>query len=530
MGDKTEDGTEAGMGLDVGLRGNAGMDAGGTGPLLKMRGICKSFPGVKALDGVDFALWPGEVHALIGENGAGKSTLIKILAGVYRMDSGRIVIDGRPAAIASPRQAQELGISVVHQEFTLVPQMTVAENIMLSDMPSVPGLGSLVDKGAMAAESQRILDDLGVGISVSAPVRSLTVAEQQIVEVAKALSRKTRILVMDEPTAALSSVEVERLFDVIRTLVSKGIAVVYISHKLEEVFRISHRITVLRDGRAVASCPISALTPNQVVKQMVGRELTSMYDKRKADVGPCVMEVRDLLLDPAGTPVSFTVHAGEILGIAGLMGAGQIQLARALFGIGRTYGGEVLLRGGPVNVSSPDKAVRCGIGMVTENRKEEGLVQLLSVSRNIALTVLDRLSHLGVVSSWAEDALAASKIDELGIKTPTPKQPVRNLSGGNQQKVVLAKWLAVDPDVMIMCEPTRGIDVGAKAEIYRLIGDMAQSGKAVLLISSEILEVVGMSDRVLVMHSGRVVGELTGDGRTQEAVMRLATGGSAVGA
>lgn len=526
MSDRTEDGTLAGMGLDIGSR----VDAGGIGSLLEMHGICKSFPGVKALDGVDLRLWPGEVHALVGENGAGKSTLIKILAGVYRMDSGRIMMDGQPVDVSSPRRASERGISVVHQEFTLVPQMTVAENIMLSNMPSVPGIGSLVDKKAMASESRRILDDLGVGISVTAPVRSLSVAEQQIVEVAKALSRKTRVLVMDEPTAALSNVEVERLFDVIRTLVSKGIAVVYISHKLEEVFRISHRITVLRDGRVVASSPISGLTRNEVIKQMVGRELTSMYDKRRADAGPCAMEVRDLLLDPDGAPVSFKVHAGEILGIAGLMGAGQIQLARALFGIGRTYGGEILLRGRPVNVSSPDKAVRCGIGMVTENRKEEGLVQLLSVSKNITLTVLDGLSRLGVLSPRAEDALAASKIEDLDIKTPSLRQPVRNLSGGNQQKVVLAKWLAVDPDVMIMCEPTRGIDVGAKAEIYRLIGDMAQSGKAVLLISSEIPEVRGMSDRVLVMHSGRVVGELAGDGCTQEAVMRLATGGSAVGA
>jgi ribose transport system ATP-binding protein len=500
------------------------------GPLLEMQAICKSFPGVKALDGVDLKLWPGEVHALVGENGAGKSTLIKVLAGVYRMDSGRISIHGRQVDISSPRQAAQLGISVVHQEFTLVPQMTVAENIMLSNMPSRPGLGSLVDKTAMSSESGRILDGLGVDIAVSAPVHSLTVAEQQIVEVAKALSRKTRILVMDEPTAALSNVEVDRLFEVIRTLVSNDIAVVYISHKLEEVFRISHRITILRDGRVVASSPTSSLTGNEVIKQMVGRELTSMYDKRKAEIGPPAMEVRDLLVDPAGQPISFRVHEGEILGIAGLMGAGQIRLARALFGIERTYGGEILLRGVSSAVSSPDKAVRRGIGMVTENRKEEGLVQLLSVSRNITLAVLDSLSHLGVMSPRAEDDIVTSKIEELDIKTPSPNQRVRHLSGGNQQKVVLAKWLAVDPDVMIMCEPTRGIDVGAKAEIYRLIGDMAQSGKAVLLISSEIPEVVGMSDRVLVMHSGRVVGELAGDECTQEAVMRLATGGSAVGA
>lgn len=381
-----------------------------------------------------------------------------------------------------------------------------------------------------ARETATNRDGLGVDIAVSVSVRSLSVAEQQIVEVAKALSRKTRLLVMDEPTAALSNVEVERLFDVIQTLVSKGIAVVYISHKLEEVFRISHKITILRDGRVIASSPMPSLTGNDVIKQMVGRELTSMYDKRKAEIGPPAMEVRELLVDPAGQPISFRVHKGEILGIAGLMGAGQIRLARALFGIERTHGGEILLRGVPANVSSPDRAVRCGIGMVTENRKEEGLVQLLSVSRNITLTVLDSLLHLGVVSPRAEDNIVASKIHELGIKTPSPNRPVKNLSGGNQQKVVLAKWLAVDPEVMIMCEPTRGIDVGAKAEIYKLIGDMAQSGKAVVLISSEITEIVGMSDRVLVMHSGRVVGELEGDECTQEAVMRLATGGSAVGA
>ncbi|MGB4008438.1 MAG: sugar ABC transporter ATP-binding protein [Bacillota bacterium] len=499
-------------------------------PILSMEGICKSFPGVKALDGVDFSLWPKEVHALVGENGAGKSTLIKILAGVYKMDSGKILVEGRPVDISSPRQAQEHGISVVHQEFTLVPQMTVAENIMLSNMPSIPGLRSLVDKKTMVYESEKILNGLGVDIDVFAPVRLLTMAEQQIVEIAKALSGKTRILVMDEPTAALSNVEVERLFDVIRTLILKGIAVIYISHKLEEVFRISHRITVLRDGRVVSSSPISEVTRNEVVKQMVGRELTTMYDRCKADIGGPAMEVKGLLLDPAGEPISFTVHEGEILGIAGLMGAGQIQLARALFGIGRTYGGEVLLRGRPASLSSPSKAVRSGVGLVTENRNEEGLVQLLSVSKNITITVLDAISRRGVLSSWMEDRIVTEKIEELDIRTPSPKQPVMNLSGGNQQKVVLAKWLAVDPDVMIMCEPTRGIDVGAKAEIYRLIGGMAKNGKAVLLISSEIPEVVGMSDRVLVLHSGRVVGELMGDECTQEAVLRLATGGSVVGA
>ena len=499
-------------------------------PLLAMQGISKSFPGVKALDRVDFQLWPGEVHALVGENGAGKSTLIKILAGVYSMDSGQTLIEGKPADIGSPRQASKYGISVVHQEFTLVPQMTVAENIMLSDMPSRPGLRLLVDKKAMVSGAREILDDLGVDISVSSPVRSLTVAEQQIVEVAKALSRKTRILVMDEPTAALSNVEVERLFKVIQTLVSKGMAVVYISHKLDEVFRISDRLTVLRDGRVISSSPVSSLTRNEVVKQMVGRELTGMYDKPEVDIGKPVMEVRDLLLDPMGHGISFTAHEGEVLGIAGLMGAGQIKLARALFGIERVYGGEVIIKGKPMKISSPAKAVETGIGLVTENRKEEGLVQLLSVSRNITLTVLDAVSRMGVLSSRAEADIVSDKIRDLDIKTPSPKQIVMNLSGGNQQKVVLAKWLAVDPDVMIMCEPTRGIDVGAKAEIYRLIGEMARNGKAVLLISSEIPEIVGMSDKVVVMHSGKVVGELTGAGCTQEAVLRLATGGSAVGA
>ena len=498
------------------------------GALLEMQAICKNFPGVKALDGVDLRLWPGEVHALVGENGAGKSTLIKILAGVYRMDSGRITIDGRQVDIGSPRQAAQFGISVVHQEFTLVPQMTVAENIMLSNMPSVRGLGSLVDKTAMASESGRILT---AWVSIL-PHRRLCARypwRSSRLSRLRKHCQKDRILVMDEPTAALSNVEVERLFDVIHPCSRKGIAVVYISHKLEEVFRISHRITILRDGRVVASSPTSSLTSNEVIKQMVGRELTSMYDKRTAEIGSPAMEVRGLLVDPAGQPISFRVHEGEILGIAGLMGAGQIRLARALFGIERTYGGEILLRGVSSTVSSPDKAVRCGIGMVTENRKEEGLFSCCRCQEH-HLTVLDSLSHLGVVSPRAEDNIVASKIHELGIKTPSPNRPVKNLSGGNQQKVVLAKWLAVDPEVMIMCEPTRGIDVGAKAEIYRLIGDMAQSGKAVLLISSEIPEVVGMSDRVLVMHSGRVVGELAGDECTQEAVMRLATGGSAVGA
>ncbi|MGE5586334.1 MAG: sugar ABC transporter ATP-binding protein [Bacillota bacterium] len=498
-------------------------------PILEMVGITKRFPGVLALDSVDFRLMRGEVHAIVGENGAGKSTLIKILAGAHQRDAGTVYLDGRPVNISSPADAARLGISVIYQEFTLVPAMTVAENILLSDLPV--RRGGMLDKRAIASRAKDVLDDLGVDIPVTASVRSLRVAEQQIVEIAKALSRKARIIVMDEPTAALSEMEVARLFSIIHSMVEQGVSIIYISHKLDEVFRIADTITVLRDGRRVSTTPTSllTLTKERIVHEMVGRDLGNMFPKEEVAPGDVVLEVNNLRLPGGPSPISFSVRAGEIVGVVGLMGAGQIRLARALFGLERIAGGEVKIRRKAADLRSPLSAVRAGIGLVTENRKEEGLVLPLSVARNITLGSLDHVSTLGVVSQRKERAVVDEKVAGLGIKTPSIRQLVRNLSGGNQQKVVLAKWLTVDPDVIVLCEPTRGIDVGAKVEIYRLMGLMASQGKAILLISSEVPEVVAMSDRVLVMHSGRVVCDLPREEVSQEAVMQYATGGNALG-
>lgn len=508
-------------------RARSQQDSQANQPILEMVGITKRFPGVLALDSVDFRLMYSEVHAIVGENGAGKSTLIKVLAGAHQKDAGTVYLDGRPVSISSPADAARLGISVIYQEFTLVPAMTVAENILLSALPV--RRGGMLDKGAIASCAKKVLDDLGVDIPVTATVRSLRVAEQQIVEIAKALSRKARIIVMDEPTAALSEMEVARLFSVIHSMVEQGVSIIYISHKLDEVFRIADTITVLRDGRRVSTTPTSLLTKERIVHEMVGRDLGNMFPKEKVAPGDVVLEVKDLRLAGGSSPISFSVRAGEIVGVVGLMGAGQIRLARALFGLERIAGGEVKIRGKAANLRSPLSAVHAGIGLVTENRKEEGLVLALSVAKNITLSSLDHVSTLGVVSQKKERTVVNEKVAELGIKTPSIHQLVRNLSGGNQQKVVLAKWLTVDPDVIVLCEPTRGIDVGAKVEIYRLMGLMASQGKAILLISSEVPEVVAMSDRVLVMHSGSIVCDLPREEVSQELVMQYATGGNALG-
>ncbi len=497
-------------------------------PILEMVGITKRFPGVVALDGVDFRLGRGEIHAIVGENGAGKSTLIKILAGVHQRDSGAVYLDGRQTSISSPAEAARLGISVIHQEFTLVPAMSVAENILLSEMPT--RRGGVLDRRALLAGARRILGELGVDVPVTAAVKSLRVAEQQIIEVAKALSRKARILVMDEPTAALSDMEVSRLFSVIRSLVERGVSVIYISHKLDEVFEISDTITVLRDGRRVSTAPASGTTKDRVVHEMVGRDLVNMFPKQEVPLGDVVLQVADMRISEDSRPVSFEVRAGEILGVVGLMGAGQIKLARALFGLERIAGGSVRIRGRAVDLRSPLHAVRSGLGLVTENRKEEGLVLALSVARNITLASIDSVLTMGVISRRREQAVVSRKVAELDIKTPSAHQLVRNLSGGNQQKVVLAKWLAVEPEVIVLCEPTRGIDVGAKVEIYKLMGLMAAQGKAIVLVSSEVPEVVAMSDRILVMHAGNVVCDLSREEASQELVMQYATGGNAVGA
>ncbi len=491
-------------------------------PLLRMRGISKAFPGVQALADVDLTLATGEVLALVGENGAGKSTLIKVLSGAHRPDAGSIAIDGKPADIATPVDAQRAGVAVIYQEFNLVPSLSARENIFLGQERTRAGL---LRHGDEQRRSLALFERVGVRIDPNAPCRTLTVAQQQIVEIAKALSLDARIIVMDEPTAALTGQETERLFAIIRDLRSQGIGVVYISHRLEEIFEIADRVTVLRDGRHITSRPIAEVTREGLIEDMVGRKIENEFPKQPAPIGEPRLVVRGLSRGRAVRDVSFDVRRGEVLALTGLVGAGRTETARLLFGADRPDAGSIELDGRPLRIRRPRDAIRHGICLLTEDRKAQGLVLGLSVRENVALPNLPRWSSLGFVRSHREKAECGRYIDALRIKVPHPEALARNLSGGNQQKVVLAKWLAMNSEVVLFDEPTRGIDVGAKYEIYLLMNELAAAGKAIVMISSELPEVLGMADRILVMHEGRVTGEITDvPSATQEQVMTLAVG------
>ena len=504
------------------------------GPVLEMRGMTKTYPGVTALDNVDFAVMAGEVHALVGENGAGKSTLMKILAGADMKDSGQISINGGEAHIANPQEAMRLGVSIIYQEFNLVPYMNAAENIFLGREPmsAVPGV---IDFGRMYAEAERVIGELGVRLDVRAPINQLSVAQQQMVEVAKATSRNARIIAMDEPSATLTEHELENLFSLIRRLKADGVSIIYISHRLEEVFQIADRVTVLRDGKLVATKPVSETDRDDIIHMMVGRELKEKIPKVVAEQGEVALEVRSLnSLSSQGRAgegsgalkdISFTVRHGEVLGLAGLVGAGRTEVARAIFGADPIDSGEIVLDGKPVTIRSPKDAIRLGIGLVTEDRKALGLILGMALRENVTLANLGPLSRLGFVSRRRERDVASRFVEDLMIKTPSVEQAVQNLSGGNQQKVVLAKWLYTQSKVLIFDEPTRGIDVGAKTEIYQLMNRLAEHGVAIIMISSELPEILGMSDRILVMHEGEIAGELSREDATQEKIMSLATGG-----
>jgi len=497
--------------------------------VLRMEGISKAFPGVQALQDVDFEVAAGEVVALVGENGAGKSTLMKVLCGAYRKDAGHIFLRGQEVDVESPHHAQQLGIAIIYQEFNLTPNQSAAANIFIAREPRRPGLGRfLVDRRRMEWEAQEYLDMVGARLPATALVRNLPVAQQQMVEVAKALAVKARIIVMDEPTSALGEDEVETLFEIVGTLKKQGRAIVFITHRLDEVFRVADRVVVLRDGQQVGNLSIEEATPERIIHLMVGRELKDMFHKEAAQIGVPLLEVRGLTHRGVVEDVSFTLRRGEILGFAGLVGAGRTETARLLFGADPKDAGEVYVDGKAVEIRSPADAVKAGIGLVPEDRTNQGLVLRLSVSDNIVLPTLDRYARAG---SWMDRRAlrntAQSYVDKLSIRTPSLEQKAMLLSGGNQQKTVVAKWLASHLQVLIMDEPTRGIDVGAKAEVHALMSQLAQAGMGIIMISSELPEILGMSDRVLVMAEGRVMAVLERAEATQETIMAYA-GGEAV--
>ena len=495
---------------------------------LKMEGISKSFPGVRALDNVSLELRPGEVHGLLGENGAGKSTLIKILSGAYQPDSGSIELDGEKIHITSPRQAQKLGIVTIYQEFNLIPPLSIAENVFIG---REPGRGNLISWPQMRRQTQAVMDRLGLDLSPQTLVRSLSVADQQMVEIARALSMESKLIIMDEPTAALSENEVEQLLRIIRELKAQGISIIFITHHIEEALKICDRVTVLRDGHLVGTENIKDITLDDIIRMMVGRSLSDLFQRKAAHShGDVVLRVNNL--SRRGNPrdpnaimlrdISFEVRQGEILGIAGLVGAGRTELARAIFGVDKISSGTIEIDGRTVRIHSPHDAIRHGLGLVPEDRKQQALFLSLAVRDNLSLAVLKRLcTPLGFVRQRAEQALIAEYRQALNIQMTSPKQRVANLSGGNQQKVVIARWLALKPKVLIVDEPTRGIDVAAKAEVHQLLDELARSGVSVIMISSELPEILSMSDRILTLREGRLTGELTRAEASEERIMQL---------
>lgn len=487
-----------------------------------MRHIRKTFPGVVALDDVDFELRRGEVHILLGENGAGKSTLMKILSGAYQKSAGQIIFDDAEVEIKNPKHAQTLGISTIYQEFNLIPHLSVGENIFLGREPArMPGL---IDQRAIFQAATRALNDLGLTLDPRRLVKELRVAEQQMVEVAKALSLDARILIMDEPTAALTEHEIGELFTTIRKLKEKGVSIVYISHRMEELFEIGDRVTVLRDGRTVGTYDVRGMSKSELIRLMVNRELTELFPKERVTRGAEVLRVEGLSTKDGLKDISFSLHKGEVLGISGLLGAGRTELARAIFGLDKITSGTIYINGERRRINSPRAAINSGIGFLTEDRKSQGLVLPLSVKENLCLPSVDKFSSWGVMDSGKEERAADGYVKELRIKTPNLNQKVVFLSGGNQQKVVLSKWLCCEAEVFIFDEPTRGVDVGAKTEIYQLMNRLTAAGVAIIMISSEMLEVLGMSDRVLVMRAGSIACEFNDGEATQERILQCALG------
>jgi rhamnose transport system ATP-binding protein len=496
--------------------------------LLRLSGISKAFAAVRALRGVSFELEASEVHALVGENGAGKSTLIKIITGAHAPDEGTVEVQGRSIAENDPVRARALGIAAIYQQPALFPDLTVAENIALGLEPG--GAWQRVRWGERRSRARRLLDRIGATIDPEADVRRLTMPEQQLVEIARALGAEARILIMDEPTASLSDKEVDNLFRVIRELKGQGVGIIYISHRLEELPQIADRVTALRDGMFVGTRRMGEVTRGDLIRLMVGRELSAVFPKEVVAMGDVVLDVRGLGCRASGVhDVRLQVRSGEILGLAGLVGAGRTELARVLFGLTPADAGEVRLRGKPAAIDTPGRAVALGIAYVPEDRRRHGVILEMSLAANTSLATLRAISSFGLLDFGRERRLASGFVERLGIKAASIETPVGHLSGGNQQKVALARWLAAGPAVLILDEPTQGVDVGAKAEIHRLMVELAGRGLAIVMISSELPEILGMSDRIAVLHGGTVVGTLDRAGATQEAIMELALGHVAEG-
>lgn len=488
--------------------------------ILKLRDITKTYPGVVALDHVSLEVYPGEIHSIMGENGAGKSTLIKIVSGAIPADEGTIVMQGKSFDRLDPATAKEMGIGVVYQEFNLVPSMSVAENIYLGEKTNGK---MLPDFRFMHEETARLMEELGVAINPHWMVGELTTAKQQLVEIARAIRKNCKVLIMDEPTASISMAEAKNMFRLLGQLREKGVAIIYISHRMDEVFELSDRVSVLRDGRYVATKKIGEVSRAEIIKMMVGRELTESFPTRNVKTGETVLEAKDLCGNGL-SHITFHLDRGEILGIGGLVGAGRTELAKMIFGDAKVSSGELIVKGKRRQFRNPAQAIGCGIGLVPEDRKREGAFLEYSIEWNIPCMCLKQISRWMVVDRREADRRVERYVKRLRIKTPTVKQQVRNLSGGNQQKVVMAKMLAAETDILIFDEPTRGIDVGAKQEIYRLMNELAKQGMSIIMISSELEELLGMSDRIIVLHEGRRSGELRREEFSQERVMRLASG------
>jgi ribose transport system ATP-binding protein len=496
-----------------------------TQPYIQMKGISKAFSGNKVLEDVEFEILPGEVHALMGENGAGKSTLMKILTGIYERDAGTVFIKGKEVHFKNAKEAELAGIAVIHQELNIIPYLTVSENMFLGKELTYGKFGITKDK-EMQIKTKEYLNRLGIDIDPSMDAGDLSVGQQQMIEIARAVAANTEILIMDEPTAALTDREIEALFKVIQSLKQQGVGIVYISHRMEEIFQICDRISVLRDGQFIGVKAIPNTNFDEVVKMMVGRQLGERYPERDTVIGPERLKVENFTSKGCFEKIHFSVHQGEILGVAGLMGAGRTEIMEAIFGYRPIQDGKLVIDGKETTIKSPFDAIQAGIGFITEDRKSEGLVLDLSVRENFSLTNLIKISKNNIISTKEEESFVEEMIKKLHVKTSSSEQIVKSLSGGNQQKIVIGKWLGINPKILILDEPTRGVDVGAKKEIYQIMNELTKKGVSIIMVSSELPEILGMSDRIMVIHEGKLSTILNKAEANQEKIMQAATGGN----